>query len=258
MSDDKVADKNEENGEVLPEEEISLEKVEDGVLDSMASEIDEDAGETELESTEELTKENAETTVAEETGEEQSGSEPIPNSDPDYKWYILQAYAQYEKRVEKTIEEKLRIENLRHLVETIFIPSEDVVKTKGGKQRTVNQKYFPGYILIKAKLTPELWHLLMNTPRVSGFVGGTQKEPLPLDEKELQRIIQQIDSGVQQAVLEEEYVVGQKVMIAEGPFNNFNGTIDEINREKRKLKVLVSIFGRPTPVEIEFDKVKSL
>jgi transcriptional antiterminator NusG len=98
----------------------------------------------------------------------------------------------------------------------------------------------------------------MSTSRISGFVGGTQKNPLPLDEKELEKIVQQIDSGAQQAVLEEEYVVGQKVMISEGPFNNFNGSIDEINREKRKLKVLVSIFGRPTPVEIEFDKVKSI
>ena len=178
--------------------------------------------------------------------------------DPNYKWYILQAYAQYETRVEKTIREKLRIEKLEDLVQQIFIPSEKVTKTRGGKHQTINQKYFPGYILIHANLTPKLWHLLMNTPRISGFVGGTQKNPLPLDEKELEKIVQQIDSGVQQSVLEEEYVLGQKVMISEGPFSNFNGTIDEINREKRKLKVLVSIFGRPTPVEIEFDKVKSI
>eukprot|EP00992_Anisonema_acinus_P004718 TRINITY_DN162_c0_g1_i1.p1 TRINITY_DN162_c0_g1~~TRINITY_DN162_c0_g1_i1.p1 ORF type:complete len:217 (-),score=16.78 TRINITY_DN162_c0_g1_i1:516-1166(-) len=178
--------------------------------------------------------------------------------DSEFKWYILQAYAQYETRVEKTIREKLRIEKLEHLVERIFIPSEDVVKTKGGKKRTVNQKYFPGYILIKVNLTPQLWHLLMNIPRVSGFVGGTQKDPLPLDEAELDAIMNQIDSGVQQAALQEEFVIGQKVMITEGPFGNFNGTIDEINKEKQKLKVLVSIFGRPTPVEVEFDKVKSV
>ena len=189
---------------------------------------------------------------------EEAPASPPPKNDPDYKWYILQAYAQYETRVERTLREKLRIEKLEHLVEQIFIPAENVTKTKGGKQRKINQKYFPGYILIKVKLTPELWHLLMNTPRVSGFVGGTQREPLPLDESEWEKIVQQIDSGVQQAVLEEEYVMGQKVMISEGPFSNFNGTIDEINREKRKLKVLVSIFGRPTPVEVEFDKVKSI
>ncbi len=177
--------------------------------------------------------------------------------DPNFKWYILQAYSTYETRVEKTIREKLRIEKLEPFVKQIFIPSENVTKTKGGKKRTINQKYFPGYILIKANLTPHLWHLLMNIPRVSGFVGGTQKDPLPLDERELQEILNQIDSGAQQAALEKEYEIGQKVIITEGPFSNFNGTIDEINREKNKLKVLVSIFGRPTPVEVEFDKVKS-
>lgn len=186
---------------------------------------------------------------------------PVPavktTSSPDYQWYILQAYAGYESRVEKTIREKLKIEKLEHLVDTIFIPSENVTKTKGGKKRTINQKYFPGYILIKVNLKPELWHLLMNVPRVSGFVGGTQKDPLPLDEKELDAIYSQINSGTQQAAMQEEYEIGQKVIITEGPFTNFNGGIDEINKEKRKLKVLVSIFGRPTPVEVDFDKVKS-
>ncbi|MGK5093233.1 transcription termination/antitermination protein NusG [Deltaproteobacteria bacterium TL4] len=174
-----------------------------------------------------------------------------------YKWYILQAYAGYETRVESLIREQLQIKKLEGLVEKIFIPSENVVKTKGGKKRTVNQKYFPGYILIRMNLTPDLWHLLMGIHRVSGFVGGTKKDPLPLDDKELQAIYEQIDTGAQQAAIQEEYIIGQKVMITEGPFSNFNGTIDEINREKSKLKVLVSIFGRPTPVEVEFDKVKS-
>lgn len=175
----------------------------------------------------------------------------------EFKWYILQAYSGYESRVERTIREQLRVKKMEHLVERIFIPAEDVVKTKGGKKRTVNQKYFPGYILIKVDLQPELWHLLMDTPRVSGFIGGTQKDPLPLDEKELEAINSQIDSGFQQASFQEEYDIGQKVLITEGPFANFMGTIDEINRDKHKLKILVSIFGRPTPVEVDFDKVKS-
>ena len=106
-------------------------------------------------------------------------------------------------------------------------------------------------------LTNDLWHLLMGVNRVSGFVGGTPRNPLPLNEKELEAIYSQIDKGAQQAAIQEEYELGQKVTITEGPFSNFSGTIDEINREKSKLKVLVSIFGRPTPVEVEFDKVKS-
>ena len=175
----------------------------------------------------------------------------------EFKWYILQAYAGFENRVADMIKAQLKIKKMEPLIQEIFIPSEDIVKTKGGRKRTINQKYFPGYILIKMQLTPELWHLLMGTNRVSGFVGGTQKDPLPLNEKELQEIYAQIKTGVQQAAVQEEYEVGQKVTITEGPFSNFHGTIDEINREKSKLKVLVSIFGRPTPVEVEFDKVHS-
>jgi len=175
---------------------------------------------------------------------------------PNVKWYILQAYSGYEGRVEQTIREKLRIKGIEHLVDEIFIPSEDIIRTKEGKKRKVNQKYFPGYVLIHMELTPELWHLLMNVNRVSGFIGGTKKKPLPLDEKELEEIRSQVNEGFQQKATEDEYSVGQKVTITEGSFGNFSGTIDEVNLERRKLKVLVSIFGRPTPVEVEFENVK--
>ena len=158
--------------------------------------------------------------------------------------------------VEKTIKEKLKIVGLEHLVDEIFIPSEDIVRTKDGQKRKVNQKYFPGYVLVRMELTPELWHLLMEINRVSGFIGGTQKNPLPLDDAELEKIRSQISEGSQQKATEDEFTVGQKVTITEGSFGNFSGIIDEINQERRKLKVLVSIFGRPTPVEVEFDKVK--
>ena len=181
---------------------------------------------------------------------------PNKPQNPNAKWYILQAYAGYEGRVEQTINEKLKIIGLEHLVDEIFIPSEDIVRTKDGQKRKVNQKYFPGYILVRMELTPELWHLLMEINRVSGFIGGTQKNPLPLDDSELEKIRSQISEGSQQKATEDEFIVGQKVTITEGSFGNFSGIIDEINQERRKLKVLVSIFGRPTPVEVEFDKVK--
>ena len=181
---------------------------------------------------------------------------PNKPQNPNAKWYILQAYAGYEGRVEQTINEKLKIEGLEHLVDEIFIPSEDIVRTKDGQKRKVNQKYFPGYVLVRMELTPELWHLLMEINRVSGFIGGTQKKPLPLDDTELEKIRSQISEGSQQKATEDEFLIGQKVTITEGSFGNFSGTIDEINQDRRKLKVLVSIFGRPTPVEVEFDKVK--
>jgi len=160
------------------------------------------------------------------------------------KWYILQAYSGYEGRVEKTIYEKLKISGLENLVNEIFIPSEDVIHTKDGKKRKINQKYFPGYVLINMELTSELWHLLMDVNRVSGFIGGTQKKPLPLDDKELEEIRSQVNEGIQQKATEEEFTLGQKVTITEGSFGNFSGIIDDINLERRKLKVLVSIFGR--------------
>ena len=195
--------------------------------------------------------ENSETQV--ETTEDEASKKP---QNPNAKWYILQAYAGYEGRVEQTINEKLKIEGLEHLVDEIFIPSEDIVRTKDGQKRKVNQKYFPGYVLVRMELTPELWHLLMEINRVSGFIGGTQKKPLPLDDTELEKIRSQISEGSQQKATEDEFLIGQKVTITEGSFGNFSGTIDEINQDRRKLKVLVSIFGRPTPVEVEFDKVK--
>ena len=190
--------------------------------------------------------------------EETEPQEPAKPKNPKAKWYILQAYAGYEGKVEQTINEKLRIKGIEHLVDEIFIPSEDIIRTKEGKKRKVNQKYFPGYVMIRMELTPELWHLLMDVNRVSGFIGGTQKDPLPLDERELEEIRSQVDEGFQQKTTEDEFTIGQQVTITEGSFGNFSGIIDEVNLERRKLKVLISIFGRPTPVEIEFEKVKQV
>ncbi len=212
--------------------------------------VQEDAATTEMVETVENSMETENQT--EET-ESQVAEKP---QNPNVKWYILQAYSGYEGRVEQTIREKLRIKGIEHLVDEIFIPSEDITRTKEGKKRKVNQKYFPGYVLIHMELTPELWHLLMDVNRVSGFIGGTPQKPLPLDEKELEEIRSQVNEGFQQKATEDEYSVGQKVTIIEGSFGNFSGTIDEVNLERRKLKVLVSIFGRPTPVEVEFENVK--
>ena len=215
-----------------------------------------DAGEQEDSSTTQMV-ETVEISMETENQTEETESQVAEKpQNPNAKWYILQAYSGYEGRVERTIIEKLRIKGIEHLVDEIFIPSEDITRTKEGKKRKVNQKYFPGYVLIHMVLTPELWHLLMEVNRVSGFIGGTPQKPLPLDEKELEEIRSQVNEGFQQKVTEDEFSVGQKVTIIEGSFGNFSGTIDEVNLERRKLKVLVSIFGRPTPVEVEFENVK--
>ena len=239
------------------EDNLSKETDVDLEVKEIAPEINE-ADPGEYDNTDETEKvENIESSVeTENQTEETELQEPVKPQNPNVKWYILQAYSGYEGRVEQTIREKLRIRGLEHLVDEIFIPSEDIIRTKEGKKRKVNQKYFPGYVLIHMELTPELWHLLMDINRVSGFIGGTQKKPLPLDEKELEEIRSQVNEGFQQKATEDEFSVGQKVTIIEGSFGNFSGTIDEVNIERRKLKVLVSIFGRPTPVEVEFENVK--
>jgi len=238
-----------ENAPEINEADPEVQENAPGINEADPGEID-NTGETEK-------VENIESSVETENQTEETESQVAEKpQNPNVKWYILQAYSGYEGRVEQTIREKLRIKGIEHLVDEIFIPSEDIIRTKEGKKRKVNQKYFPGYVLIHMELTPELWHLLMNVNRVSGFIGGTQKKPLPLDEKELEEIRSQVNEGFQQKATEDEYSVGQKVTITEGSFGNFSGTIDEVNLERRKLKVLVSIFGRPTPVEVEFENVK--
>jgi transcriptional antiterminator NusG len=175
----------------------------------------------------------------------------------DAKWYILQTYSGYENRVRRTLEEQLKIKHMEHLVEEIFIPGEDVTRVKAGKKRKTHIVYFPGYVLIRMKLTDDLWHVLMGIPRVSGFVGGTNRDPQPLDEQDLRNIHAQMDQGIGATALGQEFEVGQQVIVIDGPFANFGGKIDEVNSEKKKVRVLISILGRSTPVELDFDKVKS-
>ncbi len=238
-----------ENAPEINEADPEVQENAPGINEADPGEID-NTGETEK-------VENIESSVETENQTEETESQVAEKpQNPNVKWYILQAYSGYEGRVEQTIREKLRIKGIEHLVDEIFIPSEDITRTKEGKKRKVNQKYFPGYVLIHMELTPELWHLLMDVNRVSGFIGGTKQKPLPLEEKELEEIRSQVNEGFQQKATEDEYSVGQKVTITEGSFGNFSGTIDEVNLERRKLKVLVSIFGRPTPVEVEFVNVK--
>lgn len=173
------------------------------------------------------------------------------------EWYILQTYSGFEIRVQKTIDEKLRVQHMAHLVEEIFVPGEDVTRVKNGRKRIQHVIYFPGYVLIKMDLTDDLWHLLMDIPRVTGFVGGKNNEPQSLSEAELGDIRSQMSQGIRQARIKDEFEVGQQVMVIDGPFSNFSGVIDEVNTEKSKLRVLISILGRSTPVELDFGKVKA-
>jgi len=173
------------------------------------------------------------------------------------KWYILKAAGGYEKKVAIWLRERLAKNNLEHLVEEVFIPAEEVTIKKHGKETKKTITYYPGYVIIKMELTDQLWHLLREVPKTSGFVGGTQQKPAPITEQELQGIKGQISSGMKQAELNSTFQAGQSVRIIEGPFAEFNGEIDSVDMERSKLTVKVSIFGRATPIELDFDKVKT-
>lgn len=171
------------------------------------------------------------------------------------KWYALQAFAGYERKVKALIEEQLVLNNMTELVGEIFIPTEEVTTKKGNRTRTQKVTYYPGYIFILMDLTDNLSHVLRDVPRVTGFIGD-QKNPLPVSTEEIMNIKGQIEDGVKQAEIDSTFTVGQKVVVIEGPFAEFNGVIDQVDVEHSKLVVLVSIFGRSTPLELGFDKIR--
>ncbi|MGC6419209.1 MAG: transcription termination/antitermination protein NusG [Bradymonadia bacterium] len=173
----------------------------------------------------------------------------------DHKWYVVHTYSGYENRVETTLWERVKQNNAEELFSEILVPRE---KETEGEQRGPARKFFPGYIFVKMALNTESWHIVNNTPRVSGFVGGgkTPGSVRPVPEHEVRRITDQMEEGVEAAAPQQKFEEGETVRVADGPFANFNGTVDEVNVDKGKLRVLVSIFGRATPVELDFSQVE--
>ncbi len=172
------------------------------------------------------------------------------------EWYVLQVFTGQENRVKEYLEAELeRLEEYRELVGNVLIPSEEVVEMRDGKKRTKRRNFFPGYLLVEMELTKHSKHLVLNTPGVMGFIGGSGSDPEPLQKEEVDRILGRVEERAGQTTVEIPFLVDDVVKIADGPFKDFQGTIKEINAEKRKLKVLVSIFGRETPVEVDFLQV---
>jgi transcriptional antiterminator NusG len=168
-------------------------------------------------------------------------------------WYVVHTYSGFEEKVKLSIEEKLKQGDLKERISRILIPTEKVLEMRGGKKRETDRKFYPGYILIEMSLDDETWHLVRSIPRVTGFVGGTK--PMPIPEEEVEQIIQQIERGPEMPV-KTQYEVGEAVRIIDGPFSNFTGTIEEVDIEHGKLRVMVSIFSRLTPVELHFYQVE--
>lgn len=174
------------------------------------------------------------------------------------RWYVVQAYSGFEKNVQKTLKERIARENMGDYFGQILVPVEEVVDIKNGRKTISERKFFPGYVLVEMEMSDDSWHLVKSTPRVSGFIGGTANRPMPISQKEVDAILQQVQTGVEKPKPKVEFEVGQQVRVNEGPFADFNGLVEEVNYERNKLRVSVQIFGRETPVELEFGQVEKI
>lgn len=169
-------------------------------------------------------------------------------------WYIVHAYSNFEKKVAEAIREQAEQKGLSELFEQILVPTEEVVEVRRGQKVNAERKFFPGYVLVKMDLTDETWHLVKNTPKVTGFLGSGNK-PMKVSQAEVDRILNQVQEGVERPKPSIEFEVGEQVRVTDGPFATFSGVVEEVDAERARLKVAVSIFGRATPVELEYGQV---
>jgi transcriptional antiterminator NusG len=171
------------------------------------------------------------------------------------RWYIIHVYSGFERKVEQSIREQAQIKGLAERFEEVLVPSEEVVEMRRGQKVTSDRKFFPGYVLVKMDLDDESWHLVKNTPKVTGFLGGGGR-PVPITEAEADRILHQVREGVERPKPSITFEVGETVRVSDGPFTSFNGLVEEVDEDRARLKVAVSIFGRATPVELEYTQVE--
>jgi transcriptional antiterminator NusG len=176
---------------------------------------------------------------------------------PPARWYIVHAYSNFEKKVAEEIRKQAQQHGLAELFEEVLVPTEEVVEIRRGQRINAERKFFPGYVLVKAHLTDEAYHLVKNTPKVTGFL-GTGSKPIPVSQAEVDRILNQVKEGVEHPKPAVTFEVGEQVRVADGPFTSFNGIVEEIDEGRSRLKVAVSIFGRATPVELDFGQVEKL
>jgi transcriptional antiterminator NusG len=172
------------------------------------------------------------------------------------RWYVIHAFSNYENQVKKALEERIKRAGLEQYFGKVLVPTEEVVEMRQGQQRKSERKFFPGYVLVQMELNDETWHLVKEVPRVLGFIGGTSDRPAPITEAEAEAILNRVDASVNKPRPKILFEAGEVVRVVEGPFKDFNGMVEEVNYEKNKLRVSVLIFGRPTPVELEFGQVE--
>ncbi|MDE2335819.1 MAG: transcription termination/antitermination protein NusG [Alphaproteobacteria bacterium] len=174
------------------------------------------------------------------------------------RWYVLHVYSGFEKKVAASIKETAEKRGLDQFIEEVMVPTEEVVEVRRGQKVNAERKFFPGYVLVKMEMNDDAWHLVKNTPKVTGFLGGGGSRPSPITETEAQRLLQQVVEGAERPRPSITFDIGEQVRVCDGPFNSFNGTVEEIDEDRSRLKVLVSIFGRSTPVELEFTQVEKV
>lgn len=197
------------------------------------------------------------------TSEQQVESQPVVGEDNvaptgNKRWYVVHAYSGMEKAVERNLKERIDRSEMKEKFGRILVPTEEVVELKGGKKAVSQRRFFPGYVLVEMEMDDDTWHLVKHTSKVTGFVGGARNRPAPISEAEVLKIVHQMQEGVEKPRHKVEWVVGELVRVKEGPFTDFNGAIEDVNYEKSKVRVSVTIFGRATPVELDFAQVEKV
>ncbi|MBY0439423.1 MAG: transcription termination/antitermination protein NusG [Burkholderiales bacterium] len=172
------------------------------------------------------------------------------------RWYVVHAYSGFEKSVQRTLLDRIQRTGMQDKFGQVLVPVEEVVEMKSGQKSISERKFFPGYVLVEMEMTDDTWHLIKSTPKVTGFIGGTATKPTPISQREVDNILHQIQEGVEKPKPKVLFESGEMVRVKEGPFTDFNGTVEAVNYEKNKLRVAVSIFGRSTPVELDFSQVE--
>jgi len=176
---------------------------------------------------------------------------------PPKQWYVIHTYSGFENKVKASIEQRAAAAGLKDQVEEILVPTEEVMELKKGKRRVASRKFLPGYVLLKMAMSDDLWYLVRNTPKVTGFVGGGVR-PTPIPEEQVRGVVRQVEEGAEKPKHKVLFTRGESVRVIDGPFSNFTGMVEEVRPDKGRLKVMVSIFGRPTPVDLEFLQVEKV
>ncbi|OJU87221.1 MAG: transcription termination/antitermination protein NusG [Burkholderiales bacterium 66-5] len=185
-----------------------------------------------------------------------SMAEQTPSSLVDLRWYIVHAYSGMEKAVERNILERIKRSGMQEKFGRVLVPTEEVVEVRNGQRKTTERRLFPGYVFVQMVMDDDTWHLIKHTNKVTGFVGGAKNRPAPISEEEVRKIENQVQEGADKPRHKIEFIIGELVRVKDGPFNDFNGVVEEVNYEKSRLRVAVTIFGRSTPVELEFAQVE--